>query len=224
LGKSGEEIELVNNKHMKTIISTLFGLVFALMIFGQNSIPKTKLPIGIYVKEKEFLERKPSITKAFKVVPYTDTTFYVDINKYDTIKKGITYQFLDSTPKPKHTYGFYDGVNMYFDRGDSPFDFVGKFSFITYTVRPDRNRINFGMGLLGIAVSLANRTAVNPKQYSAIFYYNRKGELTEATTQAIYWLIKNEKDFLKEWHAEKNYDNEVFKKYLIKMNERYPES
>jgi hypothetical protein len=44
----------------------------------------------------------------------------------------------------------------------------------------------------------------------------------EATAQAIGFLLKKDKDFSKEYNAEKKLNNEVFKKYLLKMNERYP--
>ena len=55
-----------------------------------------------------------------------------------------------------------------------------------------------------------------------IFYFNKNGEFLEATPQAIGFLLRKDKDFLKEYNAEKKVNNIVYKKYLLKMNERYP--
>jgi hypothetical protein len=46
--------------------------------------------------------------------------------------------------------------------------------------------------------------------------------LIKATTQAIAFMIRKEKDFAKEFSEEKMKNNDTYKKYLLKMNERYP--
>lgn len=222
---------------MKIAFSILTGLLFTINLFGQDSIPKTKLPIGIYVTEKEFVERKPSITKPFKIVPDIEIRFDKDNEKNDTIKNGLTYQFLDSTTKLEQAiFGVSDGTDMYVPNkeGLKKFEYVGKFSFFTLVLYEQlgvhplillTNPFSLATTLIVAASTTALSDAVKPVSIASkvmLIFYNKKGKSHEATGQAIGWLLKDDKDFLQEFNAEKKYNNEVFKKYLMKMNERYP--
>jgi hypothetical protein len=89
-------------------------------------------------------------------------------------------------------------------------DHIGRYAFVTV----DMKRLYLsGLGVVDALIS-------NPK--SEIWYFDKKGTFRQATGQAIFFLLKKDKDFLKEFNAERNVTNEVLKKYLIKMNERYP--
>lgn len=215
---------------MKTGFATLSALVFAFTVFGQSVI-KRKLITGVYANEREFLAREPSITKPFKIVPNIDISFNETNAKMDTTETGITYQYLDSTQKHKNAFGFCDGTDIYLGAkrfGYDKMDFVGKYSFIN-------TNYNYANGsfvplilaagpisLMSAAVLIGEVVKKPTKKY--LFFINKSGKLHEATGQAIGWFLKDDKDLLDGFNAEKKYNNEVFKKYLMKMNERYPES
>jgi hypothetical protein len=55
-----------------------------------------------------------------------------------------------------------------------------------------------------------------------LWYVNKEGRFLKATPQAVGFMIKGEKDFLKEFDSEKKYTQETLMKYLEKMNGRYP--
>lgn len=148
-----------------------------------------------------------------------DSTFNDEINAYDIEEHGVTYKFLDSSKKLKNVYGFFDGNNMYWGdrkRGYFKFDYIGRFSFAT--TNGFRNPPLLGKYSVS---SVINRAIAKP--HDMVFYFNKNQKWLEATGQSISWLLKNDKDFIDDFNAEKKYSNEVFKKYFVKMNERYPE-
>ena len=56
-----------------------------------------------------------------------------------------------------------------------------------------------------------------------IHYLSKKKELTIATPDGIGFLLKKDKDLFEEYSNEKRRTPDVLRKYLDKMNERYPD-
>lgn len=69
---------------MQKLSFFLLSCVFITNLVAQDSSKfrsvKNKLLIGVYVTEKEFLNRKPSINKPFKIIPNMDSIFNEQIN------------------------------------------------------------------------------------------------------------------------------------------------
>ena len=59
------------------------------------------------------------------------------------------------------------------------------------------------------------------KNKRMLFYVNKDGDISEATNTSIWFFLKKDKELLKEYDSEKVFNIETFKKYLIKMNNKY---
>ena len=204
-------------------------------VFSQNPIPQVtagnKLKIGLYKEWNEFINNTPFITSAFVVIPKYQTnakenneTDTSSANEATDTLNDYGYRLSDTTIRQKRIFGFFDGNRMYVAKylfSESlleylkkpryvAVDHIGRYAFVTV----DMKRLYLsGLGVVDALIS-------NPK--SEIWYFDKKGTFRQATGQAIFFLLKKDKDFLKEFNAERNVTNEVLKKYLIKMNERYP--
>lgn len=200
------------------ILSAL--LIFTIPSFGQDIDSVRKSKIGIYQTFEELQAGKPSITKDFKI----DRQYY--ILNIDTVVTGYTYHFIDSSPIVTKGFGLYDGNHFYIMHKKGVLEMMtqeGKFPYkVYYAVKPDvkgGDIVNAAIGIEG-AVGLLDKMISSPKD--VIIYFNKKGKIMEATPQSIGVLLRSDKDFLKEYEKEKKYNNEVYIKYLKKMNERYP--
>jgi len=96
--------------------------------------------------------------------------------------------------------------------------YLGKYSFYIYK---DYSKIK-ATSPIYVLIRTGNTDDLSTLFNNSIMFYNEKGKLKKANNQSIGWLIRKEKDFLNEYNKELFLDNNVFKKYLIKMNERYP--
>lgn len=215
------------------LLSSVFLTCALQIVHAQERIGLTQnlknRKIGIYQYYDEFVQNHPGILKPFKVV-YKVT---VDKETHDTLQKGLTYQFLDSSRTDREVWGLFDGEKVYFHVNRdlfSPVNYVGRYTFL---LLDDRDRAGFRfpfysvltatsvLELLAIPAEDALAKAISPIK-KKLYYYNEKGKLIEATSQSIGWLIRKDKDLVKEMHDEKNLNINTFIKYLVKMNERYP--
>jgi len=212
-------------------------IISSLSAFSQDTARSVVLKFGIYESYDDVLKNSPSFTLPFQVFPSYKTIVkdriigdlptgesIRDTLSIDTVLMGYYYLLPKGAVEPKKVFGFYDGRQLYIDvkRGIDvrsrrlfvPLDYIGRYSFVVTDAKKPVTYFNLGVGaLLDQALS---------KKKETIFYFNKDGEFTQATAQAIGFLLRKDKDLYKEYNAEKKLNNQVFKKYLIKMNERYP--
>ncbi len=201
-----------------------------LHMLAQDTAIKTtfSVPVGIYFSSESFFSKKPDI-EAFEVV-----RTIVDHSKHIT-GYGYTVKVNDSFIH-KASFCFFDGKDMYMQlnhglvtRSTTPYytdvmwvnEFfkmskLGRYAYIvTYTG-----------GLFKKAQEgvVADDSAVYKKKNTSwqIHYLNKKKELMKATPTGVGFLLKSEKDLYEEYQNEKVINNEVMRRYLDKMNERYP--
>jgi hypothetical protein len=187
--------------------------------FSQDSLTPQKtllnLKRGIYFTYDEFTKNTPSFTDSFIVVKEemnSDSTF-----------DGYTLKLLDSTKKLKKVFGFFNGEHFFIDtkRGlvlrskkyFNPVDYVGIFPFIEVNAKQPVSILSLGLATL-VDDFISNKQKI-------LLYINKDGELSEATSASIWFFLKKDKELLKEYDLEKKANKEVYKKYLIKMNEKY---
>ena len=205
--------------------------------------------VGIYANYEEFLSNQPSITKAFKVVPIfyvsdnkKDSMIVALTYKFLDSSKLIKkiWGLFDG----EKTYYHEDDLILI------PFSYTGRYSMvvsdtgtqiITYNGSQSASIFNgaysaysvtkdVAFGIMGIGVSLidnllAKKTSNNkPIKITTkrVSYINRKGELMGASDQAIGFFLKNEKDLSKAFDEEKKPTADIYIKYIMAMNARYP--
>ena len=210
---------------MKLILISIALMLGTNALSQDSSTPAAtlqKLKQGIFADYDEFINNKPSITAPFKVVPIYVTRQFDD-PVVDSLFRGYTYEFSDSVLKKIKAFGFFDGKQLYVStkrglsirkQGFYPVSYIGRFSFIHLNSKTPLTVMS--LGLLGILDQ-----AISAKR-EMIFYYNKSGDFLEAKPETIGFLLKKDKDFLKEYNSEKRINNETYIKYLLKMNERYP--
>lgn len=202
-----------------TMFSFLFISMFSGTVIAQNGSSKPDTiagwGVGLYKTERSFFKRQPSETKQFSIDPV-----YVVSKMKDSVVVGYKYNYLDSSFRKRNYYGVFDGRDFYlrikFDLLKK-FDQLGKYPFITLMKGRDIPFYN-DLGYLAIGLADYLLAGVNEE----IWYFNKKGTFLQATKQAMFFLLANDKDLLAQFEAEKTYNNNVFRKYLLKMNERYP--
>ena len=204
----------------------LFLFFTSTFLFSQDSLTPAKtlqnLNRGIYFTYDDFVKNIPSITDSFIVVK----DYYINTNEgsiIDSTFNGYTFKLLDSTKKAKKVFGFFDGERFFIDtkRGIvlrsqkyfTPVDYIGKYSFIELNSKKPVTLLSLGWGVLV--------DDIISKKKKVLLYINKDGELSEATAASIWFFLKKDKDFLKEYDLEKKSNIEIYKKYLIKMNEKY---
>ena len=96
------------------------------------------------------------------------------------------------------------------------FDCLGKYSFITLRKGGDLAFHN----LLSLGISITEKLMAGV--HEEIWYYNKKGTFLLATKQAMFFLLRDEEDLKRYFIEEKTYTNNIFRKYLLIMNQRYP--
>ena len=183
-----------------------------------------KLKPGIYQFWEEFINNVPFIKQPFTVI----TNYHITEEK-DSLVKNYNYKFLDSTIKHKKAFGFFDGKNIYVEdvltrhvinighkQQFLKIDYIGRFPFMIL----NRKTVLIGGDPVTAIAGAVDALITRPKE--EIWYFNKKGGFLQATPQAIGYLLINDKDLRKEYIAEKKFNNEIFLKYLLKMNERYP--
>ncbi len=222
----------------------LLSVFFASIVFSQNtdSIP-TRLKKGLYFSYEEFIENSPSVEKPFVIVPNM-----VKLNKTDSGFNGYKYIVQDTVLKKKQIFAAYDGRNFFVGIKDAldyytnskillPADSAARFPTLTYTVviKPSSGFTPFMIldpaslivSAIGTAVATASKTAIamsqkEPESFQSFIYFNKKGKPINPNREAIGFLLRKDKDLELEFSKEKNMTIDVFKKYIRKMNERYP--
>lgn len=207
-------------------------LIIALLIlncyktFSQDSTlivqKPTNLKRGIYYTYESFCKNAPNISDSFSIEK--DYSIYVDDNiKSDSTFKGYILKLIDSTKKVKKVFGIYDGKDLFLDtkRGlvirftkhFTPVDYIGKFPFIE--INGKKPWTILGAGLYAVFDEIIS------KKKRILLYINKDGDFSEATNTSIWFFLKKDKEILKEYEAEKVFNIDTFKKYLIKMNDKY---
>lgn len=197
----------------------VFSFIFSDSVTAQDNALKAAAvkswQVGLYKTEKAFLRKEPSESKAFSISPV-----YAVKNK-DSVLVGYKYNYLDSSPRMRWYYGLFDGKDFYlrvkFDLLQK-FDHLGKYPFITLIKGGD---FPFSSNLAFLAIALAENLLAGVNE--EIWYFNKNGTFLQATKQAMFFLLRDEKDLYSQFAEEKVYNNNVFRKYLLKMNERYPD-
>jgi hypothetical protein len=207
--------------------AVLFFLIFiSTFLFSQDTLTPLRtlqnLKRGIYFTYDEFAKNIPSISDSFTVIKDLKISTYED-GTSDSTFNGYTFKFFDSTKKVKKVFGFFDGERFFIDpkRGIvlrtkkhfTPVDYIGKYPFIELNSKKPITLLTLGWGVLV--------DDIISKKKKVLLYINKDGELSEATPASIWFFLKKDKDFLKEYDLEKKANIEVYKKYLIKMNEKY---
>lgn len=211
---------------MHKILPVIFFQLFAyICLFAQDTSKTIGYPqylvSGIYRNEKEFIDNNPSIKVKAIVTPKYKTN-----NKNDTT--SITYEakffnanFNDSAKQMRNSFGFCDGKNRFIER-DGAYYIIKGFGKYPYFYEDSPFAFTFidGNPLIMVTSILVSTTSnlITPK---VLVYYNKKGILRNATEQSIGFLLKQDKDLEKAFYKERPMNNNVFRKYLDKMNQRY---
>jgi len=192
-----------------------FLLIFSHSLFAQKNTDTVQPTLRIYQTFEDFKLRKPTI-----IVPGTIDSQYYILN-IDTVITGFSCKFQDSTMVIKNAFCVVDGdrLFLYGVKGDLiPSNGTGQFPFFAKTENTKYAwYLSPTIGLVSLADAIFSGGSRN-----VVTYYNKKGKVMQATPQSIGVLLRNDKDFLKEYEKEKKYNNDVYIKYLNKMNERYP--
>ena len=211
------------------IIGTLISLLYLINLNAQDSSTNLKpssihLKAGIYQTEWQFIHNSPSILEPFSFKPFKAYSSYDD-----TVWVTFGYHFDDLSEENRDVYGFSDGKETYIrlkeyekvsDRHRTYFRVVriGKYPFVSVLYN---NKMNwsFTPEIGSLVMTGVNNLYADDKV--RLYYFDMKGKWL-VTRKEILYLLKNEPDLLKEFKDEKELDNKTFKKYLLKLNERYP--
>lgn len=202
-------------------------ILSSLLFFTNTSIAQDidsakRSKIGIYQTFEELQAGKPSVTKSFRL----DTTWY--ILNVDTVIEGYSYRFMDSSKRLSQPFAMFDGKDIYlYFKNKVKFNLISGIRVMDYP--PKMFQKSYGKGKIPFII-IGRTTYISDlgladaiiSDKNEIWYVNKNGKFLQATPQAIGVLLRNEKDLLKEFEKERKYNNEVYVKYLQKMNERYP--
>ena len=194
------------------ILCVITTTVFAQDYFDSLQHP-LKRKVGVYKTYKDFMKNNPVISKPIKVIR-------IEPGK-KTISPKYRFVFDDSSTTDQRVWGIFDGEKIYYRTGRAafiPMNFAGKYSFYIYK---DFTKLKATSPVYMAMRPALSKSGIGMFDYS-INFFNEKGTLKKATSQAIGWLIRNEKDFVAEYNKEEYLDNDTFLKYLLKMNKRYP--
>ncbi|MCW3108232.1 MAG: hypothetical protein JWQ09_2738 [Segetibacter sp.] len=192
--------------------------------FGQDSlVSNTTTKPRVFITMKEFHDVKPSKTYSLKMISKS----YKDSYIVDSVV-GTYYCQLKDSVVLKEGFAILDSSNLFLifsNLKDTAIfikvDYAGRYPFYAIRTKSISKGI-YGPGLVGLVVSAADAALYPQQPKEVIAFINRKGNLTDASPVSIGILLRKDKDFEKEYNSEKRLNNETFKKYLIKMNKRYP--
>ena len=202
---------------IKQYISVVILCLFSVFIYAQGNTDTTHFLKNrnpcVYKTYQDFLNNNPLISKSLRLVHVKA--------KYKPANQRLTYEFIDSSAIYKDAWGVFDGDKVYYNSGSDiyiPLIFAGRYSFYIYK---DYSKLTATSPVYIAVRSGGLDSSFTMFDYS-IMFYNEKGKLKKANNQSIGWLIRNDKDFVQEYDKETVLNNDVFKKYLLKMNQRYP--
>jgi hypothetical protein len=138
----------------------------------------------------------------------------------DSFVYGYSCRLEDTSVNLNKVYGLFDGNKLFLREGRNVFsdlEGLGKHPF--YAFISDVNNLDVGSPLR-LGVSFFDALVSRPKE--VVYFYNKKRKLVEASTVAMILLLNDDKDLESEFRKEKVKNTQAFKKYLLKMNERYP--
>jgi hypothetical protein len=168
----------------------------------------TNLKTGWYKSYDDFTENDPKSTEIPVLTPF------VRINKLDVKYSDTLYKIVAE----KQPFAVYDGRNLYIQSEDSLYrkmDYVGKYPYVKITTK---------VHLEGRWIYV-NKTPVWEDEHdevqSHVAFINRKGKWDAIGFESIRELLKGNRDLIVDYDKEK-WNNDIFMKYLVKMNERYP--
>jgi hypothetical protein len=200
--------------------------VMTLLIVSCTSLyaqQPTQRQTGIYKTYQEFLDNKPSITKPFALM--VDTS--IDFERHDTTFSS-SYRYIENKKRIKNVWGLCDSGVVYANTDDGlvPISYTGRYSFIVFE---EKNTMSVGIPLTSVAIPTAVGFTVlmgldnllSPSR-KRLLYYNAKGEAIIASDQSIGWLLRKDKDLSVAFNNEVKTNIQVYRKYLLAMNERYP--
>lgn len=194
------------------IIASLLALLIVSCTRLQAQQP-TQRQTGIYKTYQEFVDNKPSITKPFALM--VDTS--IDEERHDTVFRKPTYRYIEDKKRIKNVWGLCDSSIVYRNiegRFVPVSYYIGKYPFIVFD---EKNRLEGGtIGTLGLS---AIDVLMSPSRKQLI-YFKENGDAITATDQSVAWLLRKEKDLVEAFNKEPKSNVEIFRKYLLLLNER----
>ncbi len=211
---------------MQKVLSVLFLQLFAcIYLLAQDTSRSIGYPqylvSGIYRNEKEFIDNNPFIKASAIVTPKYKTNSKNDTTNITYEAKFFNANFSDSAKQIRNSFGFCDGKNRFIEK-DGAYYMIknfGKYPYF-YEDSPFAFTLINGNPFIMVTSILVSTTSnlITPK---VLVYFNKKGILRNATEQSIGFLLKQDKDLEKAFYKERPMNNNVFLKYLDKMNQRY---
>lgn len=195
------------NAMKNTTLLMLLLLGFSLVTFGQ--LQTTNLKKGFYKSYDDFEDNDPAKGE----LPMLKQ--FVKINKIDAKYSDTLYQTESEEDKP---FAIYDGTDLYIKAEDSLYrkmHYIGKYPFVKITTK---------VHLEGRWVYV-NKSPVWEDEHdevqSYVAFINKNGNWDAIGFESIRELLKGNRDLIVDFDKEK-WNNDIFMKYLLKMNERYP--
>ncbi len=183
---------------------------------------------GIYKTYQEFVDNKPSITKAFKVVKDTSIIFDEQREIMDTTIKKVKYLFVDGSKTISDIWGLCDSGQVFIKLHNSGLvvvEHLGKYPYMFFMKRAGFS-IFSPMGIpfaiaAGITVA-SNIASINGKGDLTLAFIDEKGNCYEIDTPRMFKILRPQKDLHDAFWDEKKKNTAVYEKYLRLLNERYP--
>lgn len=198
----------------KTLISVLTLLIVSVAsLYAQQPAQRQT---GIYKTYQEFLENKPSITKAFAVVRDTSIMFDELREIMDTTVKKVKYRFLDGSKIEKNIWGLCDSNTVFVSLSNDGLivvDHLGKYPYMLYMKRA---KMPFNpKNTKGLV------RAINGEKDETLAYIDETGKCVDVNTSSLVKLLKPYKELYEAFISEKKKDNTVYEKYLRLINDHY---
>lgn len=219
---------------MKNLFFILIKILVCLNIFAQDTaaLKRFSLPRGIYYSSKTFFEKKPDIDKPFEVLVNNGSGSGNGLADH-----GYSFKVDDSIKITQDVFGFYDGKDMYI-RVDNGVRRNGPGIYTVDVIKIDEFFKLSGLGRFPyifiksasffkqqhrIAIETTDTAFLTNINRIELYYFSRKRQLIKATPDGIGFLLKGDKDLYESYGNEPRKSTEVLRKYLDKLNERYPD-
>lgn len=189
----------------RTLLSIL--VLVALLAHAQQP---TRLKTGVYKDYDDFADNDPKSTELPQLKRF------VRINRLDPKYSDTLFQLVISEGK-KQPFALYDGQALYVSTDDTLYrkmDVIGRFPYVRQTTK-----VHYEGRWVTVNKSPIWQDEHDEVQ-SWISFVNRKGKLEGMGFESIRELLKGNHDLIVDFDKEK-WNEQVFLKYLTKMNERY---
>jgi hypothetical protein len=186
--------------------AVLFMLLFCSMYsFSQNANLKT----GAFKNYDDYTDNDVSKQESLELKPF------IRVNTVDKKYSDTLYRLEAVSKIP---FAIYDGKKLYIRTEDTLYrkmDHIGRYPFVTITTK---------VHLEGRWVTV-NKTPIFEEEHDEVqrytWFIDRDGKWARTGFESIRQLLKGNHDLIVDYDKEK-WNNEIFMKYLLKMNERYP--